>query len=136
MSILSFLRNLFIGKGKESVNDIKLQSIRLYSTGAKGKVYTTKFYKSINHNFGIEIVLKNNSNRTIKVQLGHCIYDSQGNIIFKGNFYPAVNPNSTFKQDIYVEAEAFEKMKVGKYKSQFWLNNTRVQKVYFSVIKK
>lgn len=34
-------------KNISSIAYVSLQSIRLYSTGSKGKVYTDKFYKSI-----------------------------------------------------------------------------------------
>ncbi len=110
-----------------------LQSIRLYSTSSKGKVYTTKFYKSINHNFGIEVVLKNTSSKAQIVHLGHCIYDDKGNVVFKGNFTPKINSQSTLTQDIFVDPNAFAKMKSGKYKSQFWINDKKAQKVFFTV---
>ncbi len=86
-----------------------IQSIQLYSTGKRGKTYTKKFYKSINHNFGIEVVLKNLSGQAKTVHLGHCIYDEKGVAIFKGDFRPMVKPFSTLKQDIYVDPKAFEK---------------------------
>lgn len=115
---------------------VDLRSIRLYSTGAKGKVYTNKFYKSINHNFGIEVVLENRTSHLQQVQLGHCIYDSSGKTILKGNFRPTIKPHCVFTQDIYVDANTFAKMKNGTYKSQFWLNDTKVQKVHFTVTNK
>ena len=115
---------------------IALQSIRLYSTGAKGKVYTNNFYKSVNHNFGIELVIINNTSQTQTVSLGHCIYDESGVAIINGNFHPKIAPHSKLTQDIYVEAKTFAKLKNGKYKSQFWLNNTKVQKVYFTIASK
>ena len=115
---------------------VSLQCIRLYSTGSKGKVYTDKFYKSINHNFGIEVILKNTSSQAQTIHLGHCIYDEKGNIVFKKNFTPHINPNSTLMQHIFVDADAFSKMKSGKYKSQFWINNTRVQRTFFTVVYK
>lgn len=112
---------------------VSLQSIRLYSTGSKGKVYTTKFYKSVNHNFGIEVILNNTSGKAQIVHLGHCIYDDKGNVMFKGNFTPKINPHSTLKQNIFVDPDTFAKMKSGKYKSQFWINDKKVQKVFFTV---
>lgn len=118
---------------KKNASSITLQSIRLYSTGSKGKVYTDKFYKSINHNFGIEVVLKNTSSNTQTIHLGHCIYDESGNVVFKGNFSPKINPHSTLTHNIFVDAKAFAKMKSGKYKSQFWINDTKVQKAFFTV---
>lgn len=118
-------------------NNVSLEKIRLYCTGAKGKVFTTTFRKSINHNFGIEVVIDNNTSQTQTVKLGHCIYDESGtNTMFKGTFYPKVKPHSTLTENIYVDAKAFAKMKKGKYKSQFWLNDKKVQKVFFTVEEK
>lgn len=117
-------------------HQVDLRSIRLYSTGAKGKVYTNKFYKSINHNFGIEVVLENRTSQYQQVQLGHCIYDSNGKTVLKGNFRPKIKPHCICTQDIYVDANTFAKMKTGTYKSQFWLNDTKVQKVHFTVTNK
>lgn len=120
-------------KNVSSNTRVTLQSIHLYSTGSKGKVYTDKFYKSINHNFGIEVVLKNTSSSTQTIHLGHCIYNESGNVVFKGNFTPKINPHSTLTHNIFVDAKSFAKMKSGKYKSQFWINNTKVQKAFFTV---
>lgn len=112
---------------------VKLQSIQLYSIGSKGKKYTEKFYKAINLTFGIEVVLKNTSNSMQTIHLGHCIYDENGNIVFKGNFTRKINPHSTVMHNISVDEKAFAKMKSGKYKSQFWINDTKVQKAFFTV---
>ena len=121
-------------KTSVSSDSVSLEKIRLYCTGAKGKIYTTTFRKSLNHNFGIEIVIKNNTSQIQKVKLGHCIYDESGNnTMFKGTFYPKIKPYSILTENIFVDAKAFAKMKRGKYKSQFWLNDNKVQKVFFTV---
>lgn len=120
-------------KNASSITYVNLQSIRLYSTGSKGKTYTDKFYKSINHNFGIEVILMNSSSTTQTIHLGHCIYDESGKVVFNGNFSPKINPHSTLKHNIFVDAKAFAAMKSGKYKSQFWINDTKVQKAFFTV---
>lgn len=113
---------------------VLLEKITLYCTSAKGKVYTTTFRKSMNHNFGIEVVIKNNTSQMQTVKLGHCIYDESGNnTMFKGTFYPKIKPYSTLTENIFVDAKAFAKMKKGKYKSQFWLNDKKVQKIFFTV---
>ena len=118
-------------------SQITLEKIRLYCTGAKGKVYTTTFRKSINHNFGIEVVIKNNTVQTQTVKLGHCIYNESGNnTIFKSTFHPKIKPYSTLTENIFVDPKAFAKMKKGKYKSQFWLNDKKVQKVFFTIEEK
>lgn len=113
----------------------EIQSIRLYSTGKKGKVYTDKFYKRINHNFGIEILLKNNTNVQQNVKVGWCIY-KDGSEIMKGTFNKKINANSTATNDFYVKEESFKRLKSGKYKSQFWVNDKRVQKVCFYILNK
>lgn len=113
----------------------EIQSIRLYSTGKKGKVYTDKFYKQLNHNFGIEILLKNNTNVQQNVKVGWCIY-KDGSEIMKGTFNKKINANSTATNDFYVKEESFKRLKSGKYKSQFWVNDKRVQKVYFYILNK
>lgn len=126
--------NLSSNKMSSSNNSVSLEKIKLYCTGAKGKVYTTTFHKSLNHNFGIEAVIKNNSSQLQTVKLGHCIYNESGkDTLFKGTFYPKVKPHSTLTENIYVDAKAFAKMKRGKYKSQFWLNDNKVQKVFFKI---
>lgn len=104
-------------KNVSSITCVSLQSIRLYSKGLKRKVYTDKFYKSTNYNFGIEVILRNISSNTQTIHLGHCIYDESGNVVFKGNFSPKINPHSTLMHTIFVNAKDFAKMKSGKYKS-------------------
>lgn len=118
-----------------SRKNIELTNIRLYSTGKKGKVYTTRFYKTMNHNFGIEITLKNNTSSLQNVKVGWCIY-KDGKEILKGTFNKKVNANSSLTNDFYVKEQAFSNLKVGKYKSQFWVNDQRVQKVYFTISNK
>lgn len=122
---------------KKEVNPIVLQNVKMYCTGAKGKVYATTFHKAVTHNFGIEVVIKNNTSYMQTVNLGHCIYDASGNnTMFKGNFHPKIKPNNVLTYDIYVDSKAFEKMKPGKYKSQFWINDKMVQKVFFTIVNK
>lgn len=118
-----------------SRKNIELTNIRLYSTGKKGKVYTTRFYKTMNHNFGIEITLKNNTSSLQNVKVGWCIY-KDGKEIIKGTFNKKVNANSSLTNDFYVKERAFSNLSVGKYKSQFWVNDQRVQKVYFTITNK
>lgn len=124
-------------KSNSQYNPITLEKVRLYCTGAKGKVYTTTFRKSINHNFGIEAIIRNNTSNIQTVKLGHCIYDEKGtSTIFKGTFHPKIKPHSTLTENIFVDSKAFAKMKKGKYKSQFWINDKKVQKVFFTITEK
>lgn len=123
-----------VSKPKTRKN-IELLNIHLYSTGKKGKVYTTNFYKSMNHNFGIELTLKNNTSLLQNVKVGWCIY-KDGKEIMKGTFNKKVNANSSLTTDFYVKEHAFNNLKIGRYKSQFWVNDQRVQKVYFNISNK
>lgn len=113
---------------------VSVQRIKLYATGPRGKEYTNKFHKWSNHNFGIEVTLKNTSNKTQTVHLGHCIYDNVGNVVFKGNFSPKISPYTTLRQDIFVDAKAFAKMKNGKYASQVWLDDQKQPTARFTVV--
>lgn len=51
-----------LNQSQPSRPPLELVSIKLYSTGLK-KVFTNHFYKSMNHNFGVEILVKNNTNQ-------------------------------------------------------------------------
>ncbi|MCI7243072.1 MAG: hypothetical protein MR549_04260 [Lachnobacterium sp.] len=112
---------------------VELTKLLLYGTGKKGKVYTKKFHKQMNHNFGIQLTLKNNSNVQQNVKVGWCIY-KEGVEIIKGTFYEKINAHEVLDKDFYVKDFAFNKLKPGEYKSQFWLNDERVQKVYFTIL--
>lgn len=122
-------------KYNTNIPKIEIQNIRLYSTGKKGKVYTNRFYKQMNHNFGIEILLKNNTNIQQNVKVGWCIY-KDGKEVIKGSFNKKLNANSTLSNDFYVKEKSFKKLKSGKYKSQFWVNDKKVQKVFFDIYNK
>ena len=112
---------------------VDLVKIKLYSTGAKGKVYTTNFRKSMNHNFGIELTLKNNTNKSQRVKVGWCIYTESGQTVLNGTFHESITPHQTLQKDFYVKKQAFNNMKSGKYKSQFWINDKKVQKKFFTL---
>ncbi len=121
-------------KAKPQNSPITLEKIKLYCTGAKGKVYSTIFYKSVNSDFGVEVIIRNNTSKLQNVKLGHCIYDKSGNnTMFQKTLYIKVNPNSSFTQKIRVTPKDFSKMKAGEYKSQFWINDEKVQKVFFTI---
>lgn len=115
-------------------SSVTLEKIKLYCTGAKGKVYSTVFYKSVNSDFGVEAVIRNNTSKLQNVKLGHCIYNKNGNnTMFQKTLYIKINPNSFFTQKIRVAPKDFSKMKAGEYKSQFWINDEKVQKVFFTI---
>lgn len=111
---------------------LELCSIKLYSTGLK-KVFTNHFYKSMNHNFGVEITIRNNTSQLQNVKIGGCVYDNNGTTVIRWNGNKRVNPNSSVSYDFYVKEQSFSQMKEGKYKIQFWINDKKVQKEYFKI---
>lgn len=113
---------------------LELCKIRLYSTGVRGKVFTNHFYKSINHNFGVEILVKNNTSSPQKINVGGCIYDDKGSTVVKWkNTFIEIQARSSKTWDFYVFENHFTRMKEGKYKVQFWINNKRVQREFFKI---
>lgn len=120
-------------KNNTYTTNLKLTSIRLYSTGAKGKVYTNIFHKELNHNFGIELIIKNGTNQLQRVKIGWCIYDNNGKTLLQGTFHEKIAAHTSFQKDFYVDENIFRKLHIGKYKSQFWLNDKKVQKEYFKI---
>ena len=113
---------------------LELSKIRLYSTGAKGKVFTNHFYKSMNHNFGVEMEIRNNTSSSQLVKVAGRIYDSDGNAIARWSGHQFnINANSLHTHDFWVYESTFSSMKEGKYKIQFWVNGAKVQKEFFTV---
>ena len=112
---------------------LELCKIDMYSTGVRGKVFTNHFYKSMNHNFGVEILLRNNTYSIQKVRIGGCVYDAQGNTFIRWNGIKDIQALSTSTYDFYVKEDTFSKMKEGKYKIQFWINDKKVQKDFFTI---
>lgn len=112
---------------------LELRKISLYATGVRGKVYTDHFYKSMNHNFGIEMVLQNNTSKTQTVKIGGCVYDMEGNTVIKWGATKQLLANCQSTQDFYVREETFSELKVGKYKVQFWINDKKVQRDFFTI---
>lgn len=116
-----------------SNSSIRLKSIRLYSTGSKGKVYTNHFYKSMNHNFGVEIQIRNNTSRSQSVKIGGCVYNSNNQPEVRWLGTKVIKSTSSTSYDFYVRENTFSKMKEGKYKIQFWINDKKVQREFFVV---
>ena len=112
---------------------LELCKISLYSTGARGKVFTNHFYKALNHNFGVEMVIRNNTSTSQTVKIGGCVYDFQGNTVVKWGTTKQLGAHSSSTQDFYVREETFSELKEGKYKIQFWINNKKVQKDFFTI---
>ena len=88
----------------------------------------------MNHNFGVEILVKNNTNQIQTIHVGGCIYNNDGKTIVKwGNVNIQISPHGSKTYDFFVKEDGFSKMKDGKYKIQFWINDKKVQKEYFTI---
>jgi len=103
-----------------------------YSTGLK-KVYTNRFYKSLNHNFGVEMLIKNNTSRTQQIKIGGCVYDEANNTVVTWNKTVEISAYNSLTQDFFVNEVTFSRMREGRYSMQFWLNDAKVTKKYFTV---
>lgn len=115
---------------------LELCSVNLYSTGARGKVFTKCFYTAFNHNFGAEIVLKNNTGTMFLLRMSGCVYDTRGNTICQWRKTCNINAYSKNKYDFYIQKEKFVNLKEGVYKIKFWVNNTKVQSEHFEIKRK
>lgn len=124
------------GSSRVSRSPLELCKMKLYSTGVKGKVYTDHFYKLLNHNFGIEIAVRNNTRKTESAKVTGCLYDITGNTILKWHKNMDIMANHTLGCDFYVENKSFSQMKEGEYKIKFWINNTEIPKQYFYISNK
>lgn len=111
---------------------LELCSIKLYSTGLK-KIYTNHFYKSMNHNFGVEIRIQNNTSRVQDIRIGGCIYDNYDNVVSRWGGTKHIRANSTASYDFYVQENVFSQMKSGQYKILFWINDKKVKNQSFTI---
>lgn len=125
--------NIPLKSAKQRRPPLELCSIKLYSTGLK-KVFTKHFYKSMNHNFGVEILVRNNTQISQTIHVGGCIYNNNGKeIINWKNVNITISPQSYKKHDFFVKEFQFANMNEGTYKVQFWINNKRVQREFFTI---
>lgn len=125
--------NIPLNPVKPKRSPLELCSIKLYSTGIN-KVFTKHFYKSMNHNFGVEIFVRNNTQIPQTIHVGGCIYNDHGREIIKlKNVNITISPQSSKKYDFFVKETQFAHMNEGTYKVQFWINDKKVQKEFFTI---
>ena len=120
------------GQGRKTPLSI---SINLYATSPNGKIFTNHFYRSRNHNFGVEVQIHNSTSRVHSFNIGGCVYDSNGVEIcrWERNTKEIPPSNSPVENDFWVDRNKFLAMKDGKYKVQLWINDLKVEKVFFTV---
>ena len=102
-------------------------------TIAKHRLQVGIFYKSMNHNFGVEIQIRNNTSRSQSVKIGGCVYNSNNQPEVRWLGTKVIKSTSSTSYDFYVRENTFSKMKEGKYKIQFWINDKKVQREFFVV---
>lgn len=96
-------------------------------------MFTNHFYKAMNHNFGIEMVIRNNTSITQTISVGGCVYDDKGNTVVKWGCSKKIPAYTSSTHDFYVRENSFAQLREGKYKVQFWINNKKVQKEFFTI---
>ncbi len=111
---------------------LELLSIKLYSTGIK-RVFTNHFYKSMNHNFGVQITIRNNTSKLQNMKIGGCIYDSNKKKAVNWIGNKSINSYSSTSYDFYVKEQTFSKMNAGKYTIIFWINDKKVKEESFTI---
>lgn len=123
---------------KPERDPITYKNIRLYSTGMKGKVYDCyKFYKAINRDFGVEVILGNTSAKTQTVNLSYFIYsDGIDTPVLKIYKNLKIDPHSTLPYSISVYEDTFSKMKNGKYTSSLKINKKKFKQGPFFIFNK
>lgn len=114
---------------------LELLSIKLYSTGIK-KVFTNHFYKSMNRNFGVEIIIKNNTSKLQEMKIGGCVYDNNKNKVVNWIGNKKITPHTTTPYDFYVTEDRFSKLNIGKYTIIFWINDKKVKECSFIITQK
>ncbi|MCL2774315.1 MAG: hypothetical protein FWD71_13330 [Oscillospiraceae bacterium] len=122
-------------KGEQSGNAPLSISVSLYATGLNRKIFTNHFYRSKNHNFGVEVQIYNSTSFVHRFNIGGCVYDSNGVEICRWERTTKEVPpsNSLVENDFWVDRSKFLAMKDGKYKVQLWINDIKVEKVFFTV---
>lgn len=111
---------------------LELVSVKLYSTGLK-KVFTNHFYKSMNHNFGVELLIRNNTSKLQNMKIGGCIYDKERRKITNWIGNKKINPHSSTSYDFYVKEQTFSKMNAGTYTLIFWINDKKIKEDTFTI---
>jgi len=110
-------------------------SVNLYAFDSNGKIFTDHFFRSRNHNFGIEVRILNSTSRVYSFNIAGCLYDSNGVEIFRWKRITkeVIPSNSPTKSYFNVDRNKFLAMRNGEYKVQFWINGIRVVKMFFTV---
>lgn len=109
--------------------------VSLYATSSNGRISTNHFYRSRNHNFGIEVQIQNSTSYEYSFNIAGCVYDSNGIEIFRWKRITKEVPpsDSPVESDFWVDRNNFLAMRDGKYKVQLWINDIKAVKVFFTV---
>ena len=110
-------------------------SVNLYATSSNGRTYTNHFSRSGNHNFGVEVRIQNSNSCAYDFSIAGCVYDSNGAEIFRWRRTKKRVPpsNSPERNDFWVDRNKFLAMRDGEYRVQFWINDVKVEKMFFTV---
>ncbi|WP_300791828.1 hypothetical protein [uncultured Acetatifactor sp.] len=121
-------------KGESKKGSLSI-SINLYAISSNGKIYTNHFHRAKNHDFGVEIRIQNSTSCVYSFNIAGCVYDSNGVEIYRWRRTTkrVLPSNSPVENDLWVDRDKFLAMRDGKYKIQLWINDIKVEKVFFTV---
>lgn len=116
------------GKTKVPQNVVRVKKIKPYVTGIKEKIYNTNtFYKKINYNLGVEVIVQNPTKKKQKFEIRCRMATCTGNVVYDRTQARAAPPNQTVSTDIYVPNEVLSKIEPGKYRVRYWIDGRRMK---------
>jgi len=116
------------------IEAVEIKSLRMYVNAKKEKVYTENIYTDKSYGYGIEMKLVNNTRNSKQIDVGCCVYDSDGIIRYKKNSLIEIKPKCTLLHRFYVNSEEAKKLEKDRYKLQIWMNNQKIGKKYFNIL--
>lgn len=120
------------GGTKSSLELIKSE---IYYDSVKGKIYKSTLQKAQIRKFAIEIGIKNNSAQYVDAKVGWCIYNTAKVRQLNGDFIKTISPHSVQTATIYINENAFGKLKPGTYRYQVNIDGKKGPSKTFSIKK-
>lgn len=120
------------GGSKPSLELIKSE---IYYDSVKGKIYKSTLQKAQIRKFAIEIGIKNHSAQYVDAKVGWHIYNAARVLQLNGDFIKTISPHSVQTATIYINENAFGKLKPGTYRYQVSIDGKKGPSKTFSVKK-
>lgn len=102
-------------------------SAKPFFNGPRGKNFTNTFRYAYLESFGMELTVKNNTQRPQEILIDGILYDSADKKVCEWHLTRKVDASSTKPYHCYVTKEVFATLSnKGQYKFVFWLNKVKV----------